>query len=241
MTRMHRLIVRLATILALTAGFIPAAGAVDPPALTSTPLGVAHPVIDGAVTAGEWPGSPQIVFNDPDVTVPAGPVVPTYVYFLNTATDLYVLVDAVGDTTEDIGGAYIGDECLLVFGVGADTFVAEVFGDGTTNPCMASGIEVEAGFGPSPNGSTPHRIYEWKVPFGSIGAGPGQAIDFVSPLQLKFTACSSLGPGSMPYDKSTGHDNVWPPGVSFLVDHTSRTGWGILRPAATILIPLALN
>jgi hypothetical protein len=231
------LIVALAMPLVLAPGFRPriaAAADRDKPVVESIALQSFPPVVDGVVDAGEWTGEPQIVFDDDTITDPAPQVVPTYVYFRNSGEDLYVLVDAVGDTTSDVGGPYVGDECLLLFGAGDRTVVAEVFGDQSTNLCdgtgaAVSGIAVTAGFGASPNGAIPHRIYEWKIPLATLGASAGQDLDFVSPLQVKFIACGSQGSGSMPYDATSRHDNVWPPGISYLFDKTDRTAWGILR------------
>jgi hypothetical protein len=191
--------------------------------LTRTP-----PVINGAVGPGEWIGPPQITFDGSTPNPQSYQyVIPTYVYFMVDGQNLYILVDAVGDTQQNNA-----DECLLVFGVGPETFTAEVFGDGTTNPCMPSGIQAAVGFGPSPNSSTPHRIYEWKIPFASIHAIPGQPIDFSSPYTAKFAPCPSSGAGSMPYDADTYRDNVWPPDLGIPADN--RNVWGILDvPLAT--------
>jgi hypothetical protein len=70
--------------------------------LTSSP-----PSIDGTVQLGEW-SNLVISFTSP--TYPDSYVLPTYVYFMNDVSNLYVLVDAVGDTTNEVS-----DECLLIF------------------------------------------------------------------------------------------------------------------------------
>ena len=208
------------------------------PTLGSTFITGNPPTIDGVVNPGEWPGSPQIVF-DQNTPNPNNYlyVMPTYVYILNDLENLYFLVDAVGDTV-----ANDNDECLLVFGVGDEIFVGEAFGDGTANPCTPDGVEVSVGFGASFNSTTPHRIYEWKIPLASINASPGQPIDFSSPRYLKFSGpvCSALGVGSMPYDADlydhdgdsntpmVNRDNIWPPDIPTYVTE-DRSDWGILQ------------
>jgi len=200
------------------------------PTLGSTFITGNPPTIDGIVSQGEWPGSPQIVF---DLNTPNPNnylyVMPTYVYILNDLNNLYFLVDAVGDTV-----ANDNDECLLAFGVGDEIFVGEVLGNGNTNSahlCFPSGTEVTPGFGTSMNSQTLHRIYEWKIPLASIHANAGQPIDFSSPRYLKFSSqldCPNIGTGSMPYDADAGRDNIWPPDISTYVTD-NRSDWGILQ------------
>lgn len=154
---------------------------------TSTP-----PVIDGRFSAGEW-SNLQIVIQGPDY--PDSYVKPTFVYFMNDNSRLYALVDAAGDTTDDSL-----DECLLVFDF--QQFIkVEIIGD---NP-QPGEFDAAAGFYASPNNSTAHKIYEFSISLSYINAIPGQSIEFSSPLSGKHP--------SMPYDSTTGHDNVWPLGL----------------------------
>jgi len=196
------------------------------------------PTIDGTISSGEWPTAPQFILNTP--TYP----IRTNVYCMNDSTDLYILVDALGDTTDDdiqtpcSSPNHVDhcDECLLVFGDAdqTSTYTAEVWGKSGIggivgqNSHFPAGAEVAIGF-------SNHRFYEWKIPLSSINAVPGQNIDFSSP-QL----CKGVGTGdpcfyhaSMPYDGSTGHDNGWPLGV----DVANRSTWTQMRLNDPLGIP----
>jgi hypothetical protein len=183
---------------------------VSGPTITSLPPGATPPTIDGTAGAGEWPyGSPQISLTD-GVTYPTY-VIPTYVYFVNDQTNLYALVDAVGDQT---AGTYV-DECLMDFGSSLQ-YTAEICSLQTTysTPVLTNGFAA-MGFGTSPNDPVnAHRIYEFRFPFADIGSGPGQSINFASPSVFFKTLCGPTVPTSMPFDGATGKDNVWPPGVN---------------------------
>jgi hypothetical protein len=188
------------------------------------------PSINGAFETGEWSG-PQIVFQTP--TYPDTYVLPTYAYFVNDLSNLYVMVDAVGDTTESVG-----DECAFVLNFDLQTrvvvFVIAQTGGGQTS---SNGISTMAGFGASPNSAESHRIYEFSIPLTLISATPGQSIDFSSPA-LGFK------PVSMPYDPATGHDNVWPFGLVYDTEGIrGEDTWGILSlssgvPVGGVLEPL---
>jgi len=126
-------------------------------------------------------------------------VKPTFVYFMNDNSRLYVLVDASGDGTND--GS---DECLLVFGFPPPNNVkVEIIGASGTR--VTVNFDAAVGFDSSPNNQTAHKIYEFSIPFSYINAQPGQPLDFSSPLSGKHL--------SMPYDATTTHDNVWPVGL----------------------------
>jgi hypothetical protein len=164
------------------------------------------PSIDGVFQKGEW-FDPQIAFTSP--TYPSSYVLPTYAYFSNDLSNLYVMVDAVGDTTQSVG-----DECAFVLNFDPVTrvivFVTAGDGSGPT------GVTATVGFGGSPNDATPHRIYEFSIPLTLIKMIPGQSVDFSSP-NVYFKP-------SMSYDPATGHDNVWP----LNLDYLSKDTWGIL-------------
>jgi hypothetical protein len=194
------------------------------PSLISHAVTGSAPTINGSVGQGEWPGAPQIIFNGAMTPTPGYTyVIPTYVYFCNDLTYIYVLVDAVGDATSD---AY--DECLLIFGNGNDYILTEGFGDGNSCP---QGVTFASGFGASPNSATNHRIYEWRVPLSEINANPGQMIDFCSPHNSKYLCLFPTGNpgGSLGYDETTGNDNIWPPGLIEVNDMTNREAWGRLQ------------
>ncbi len=153
------------------------------------------PTIDGRFTLGEW-FNLQITVQGP--TFPDSYVKPTFVYFMNDNSRLYVLVDASGDGTDDAL-----DECLLVFGFPPNNVDVEIIGSSGTR--VAVNFDAVVGFDSSPNNQTAHKIYEFSIPFSYINAQPGQSLVFSSPLSGKF--------GSMPYDAATMHDNVWPVGL----------------------------
>lgn len=163
---------------------------------TATP-----PTIDGRFTEGEW-WNLQIHMTTPSYEIEA------FVYFLNDNSNLYVLVDAVGDQTNSAM-----DECLLVFGF-QDQVKVEVIGP--SGPPSTGGFTGAIGYGGTSNSLAAHKIYEFKIPFSYIHSGPGLGIDFSSPRSGKHI--------SMPYDGDSGRDNIWPAGLQeFNIDT-----WGIL-------------
>jgi len=197
---------------------------VQKPEIFSHGISGVAPTINGIVNDGEWPDAPQLVFNQntpptADITY----VIPTYVYFCNDPNHIYVLVDVVGDTTDNVW-----DECLLIFGNGNQTYIPEGFGNGNLSSCTPQGITFATGMGASPNSETIHRIFEWKIPFVVLGATAGLQLDFCSPHYWKFQC--PVQNGSLGYDASTGYDNVWPPGLVGLFDPQDRSQWGIFQP-----------
>jgi hypothetical protein len=167
------------------------------------------PVIDGRFVAGEW-SNLQIAIQGP--SYPDSYVKPTFVYFMNDNIRLYVLVDAPGDATDG------SDECLLVFGFEQRVYVEITNALGGTQ--YHGDFDAAAGYDSSPNSATPHKIYEFSIPFSLINAQPGQPIDFGSPFIGKHP--------SMPYDSETQNDNVWPLGLNF-DNYNNVEAWGILR------------
>jgi hypothetical protein len=161
---------------------------------TATP-----PTIDGTFQLGEW-SNPQIVFEAP--TYPDSYILPTYVYFVNDGSNLYVMVDAVGDDDDDEG-----DESLMWFnydGAGLALNVVKI--EGTAGTEITTSFHAVVGFGGSPNSvSPPHKIYEFSIPFSWLNKMPGESIDFCSPMWK--------GGSSISYDGSGGRDNVWPVGI----------------------------
>jgi len=174
------------------------------------------PTIDGQFGAGEW-SNPQIVIQSPILT---------YAYFANDWENLYVMVDAMGDITDDAG-----DKCLLVFySNGTRNEVCIIGASGTTD---SDGFYAVVGFYGSPNNATNHKIYEWRFSLSMLNAEPCMAILFCSPTKEEV-----LGPISMPYDASDGRDNVWPPGLDYAVFDT----WAQLKiscpPVGGEILPL---
>jgi hypothetical protein len=190
----------LTIILALSVMFVPSAHSttIARPTITSQ-WTTQPPTIDGAITQGEW-SNLQITFDSS--TYPTSYVLPTYVYFLNDKTNLYVLVDAVGDTHDNSL-----DQCLLVFGFDPNPnnlIKIRIIGASGTH-MSAPPFEAAIGFGGSPQNSALHKIYEFSIPFTYINGQPGQPLVFSSPPWKGV---------SMPFDQDTGHDNVWPLGWS---------------------------
>jgi len=183
------------------------------------------PSIDGVFTAGEW-SNPQIFLTTPDYPIAA------YVYFLNDNSNLYVLVDAIGDMTDDAN-----DECLLVFGFKSELpyFQVLVRIEGQDGEQVSNDFEGAIGFDVSPNSPSPppHKIYEFSIPFSYINAEPGQPIDFCSPA-------IGIKGASMPYDAGSEptRDNVWP----YYLNIGNIGTWGIFnqgqpRPVGGVLTP----
>lgn len=175
------------------------------------------PTIDGKFTAGEW-SNLQIVMMEPDFPIDA------FAYFMNDDSNLYVLVDAIEDTTQDTM-----DECLLVFDF--DSLI-KISIKGTSDSPTKSSEDFDAaiGFESSPNSPNDHKIYEFSIPLSYINVDPGDSIDFCSPFWKELA--------SIPYDASrTGPpeevDNVWPPGIGYdAAFKTNKELWGILSMGA---------
>jgi hypothetical protein len=201
------------------------------PPLAAHPLATASPpTIDGQVGVGEWPYAPQIVI---DSSYPTSYVRPTYATFANDSTTLYVLVDAPGDETDDSQC----DECMMIFApkAGSPVQVSIYLVLGNPAEVKPAGVVAAIGFGPSPNSLTDHRIYEFAMPLSVLGASAGEPLDFCSPAFFK--TCGALPgiAGSMPYDGSTGNDNIWPPGPAF--DYATRETWSTFGLAQLSPVP----
>ena len=221
--------------------FVSAAMTTVPFAYSQKPVINSHwtdnpPNIDGKFLAGEW-SNIQITFSSPEY--PSDYVLPTYAYFLNDGSNLYVLVDAVGDTTDDSN-----DECLLIFDNNSDPTdgftVVRILGssDPMTWTKSSENFNAAIGYDSSPNSPDSHKIYEFAIPFTVMNTQPGQSFDFCSPFYKSAPA------GSMPFDSNTGYDNVWPQGLG-KDDSWKETadGWGIIRtgliaPVGGHLVPI---
>jgi hypothetical protein len=207
----------------------PAPTPVPGPPLTAYALSASRPTIDGQVGAAEWPYAPQIVIDN---TYPATYVRPTYATFVNDHTTLYVLVDAVGDTTADSPC----DECFLVFHNGSTQTDVDISLALSGTPVVSPvGVVAVIGFGPSPNSATDHRIYEFAIPLSVIGATPGSPLSFCSPAFNFKTGCAGGSVASMPFDGSTTHDNVWPPGTGF--SFADPRTWSAIALQENVAVP----
>ena len=172
------------------------------------------PAIDGVFSAADpW------LMNSPLALLPPDYPVKAFVYFLNDKSNLYIMVDAVGDWTDGSN-----DESLLFFNA-TQQYRFAMIGKSTlfTKPCYDSfscpAFDGAVGFGGSPNNSTEHKIYEFSIPLGNIGFVPGHyAVDISSPSWKGY---------SIVYDGDTNKDNVWPVGLNFADVNT----WGILNIA----------
>lgn len=162
------------------------------------------PKIDGVSSSGEW-------FNLVILMKPPSYPIEAYVYMMNDNNWLYVLVDAVGDTTDEAN-----DESLLMFDYdhGAPWIPVDIIGaSGTTK---SNSYRAAVGYGPSPHSSVNHKIYEFKIPLSHVNLVPGGSVDFCSPEEAKAP--------SIVYDGATGRDNIWP---YWLVLGDEGT-WGVL-------------
>lgn len=178
------------------------------PLVTCAPLPGDPPAIDGTFQGSQWPSSPQLTISSP---------IQSDIYCMNDSTNLYFLVDAVGDKT----GNDTCDECLLWFGFFPQNIRAEIWTGTSSGSDLPTGSSAAVGFDTSPNDAiNKHRIYEFKIPLSSINASAGETIDFSSPAVGK--ACFG---GSMPYDSGTGGDNVWPSNL----DTTDMNTYGQLK------------
>jgi hypothetical protein len=192
------------------------------PLLTST-LRSSPLTIDGIFTAGEWTNL-QLHLLPAD-----GYPIEVFTYFENDLSKLYVMVDAVGDTTNNQGAPEYGenDECLLVFHSDA-IYTLDIFGQG--NKLIASSFNAAIGFHDSPNSATSHKIYEWSIPLSSIHTNPGATIDFSSPKK-------PMGTASMTFDGFNANDNVYPSWLPWdpNVWRNDIPDWAILELAGHLL------
>lgn len=209
--------------------FIPSAFTQEKPLIHSI-LTNAPPNIDGVFSTGEWDNL-VILFKAPEY--PSNYVLPTYAYMLHDNAKLYVMVDAVGDVTDDAG-----DECLLIFDFNSDPtdgyIIIRIRGTSIAFTKSSNDFDASVGFGASPNSGITHKIYEFAIPLSYINTRPNQIVDFCSPHYK--TAIS------MPYDSSNGNDNIYPIGLGTGDEwQESANGWGLLflsNPVGGYLAPM---
>ncbi|WP_455367775.1 hypothetical protein [[Eubacterium] cellulosolvens] len=213
----------LTSLLALcfSSTFFPSAHAPTTRPVINSQWTSSPPSIDGVVGSGEWS---NLVISFTSSEYPDSYVLPTYVYFMNDAANLYVLVDAVGDTTNSTG-----DECLLIFDFNSDPTngyttvrIVQTGSDPITWDKSSSSFNAVIGF----SGSPLHKVYEFSIPFSFLGGSAGDSFDFCSP----YWKGGPSGGGSMPFDIYTSHDNVWPAVLGMEVGWKELIdGWGILN------------
>jgi len=149
------------------------------------------PTIDGAIAPGEWADAASV-----DLGAIPGNRLPAHLLVKNNASRLWLAYDAVGDTTSDsndsasfaldtghdgVGTNGAEDQFALlgtltahfVFQAGSWTLHDAPFD--TSLPGHA-GLLGSMGFGPSDRSATNHRIFEFQVPAGLIGADPGDTL-----------------------------------------------------------------
>lgn len=187
------------------------------------------PTIDGKFAAGEW-SNLQIVMTEPDFPIDA------FAYFMNDDFNLYVLVDAIEDTTQNPINAGSADECLLIFDFESNKII-RIRGTSEISEKSSEDFEAAIGFESSPNSPNTHVIYEFCIPFSYLNIEPGDPIDFCSPFWKN--------QASIPFDPSGGenNDNVWPPEIGMGNEwRTDRDLWGVLSsgreaPVGGIITP----
>lgn len=173
------------------------------------------PTIDGTFTPGEW-FNLQIVMTEPDFPIDA------FAYFMNDDSNLYVLVDAIEDTTENPINPGPADECLLIFDFESNKII-RIRGTSTISEKNSENFEAAIGFDSSPNSPNTHKIYEFCIPLSYLNIEPGESIDFCSPWWK--------AQASIPYDPTGGdyNDNIWPPEMGTGTEwQTERDLWGVL-------------
>jgi hypothetical protein len=176
---------------------------------------VSPPTIDGTFTPSEW-FNLQIVMTEPDFPIDA------FAYFMNDDSNLYVLVDAIEDTTENSNNPGPADECLLIFDFESNKII-RIRGTSENWEKNSENFEAAIGFDSSPNSATTHKIYEFCIPFSYLNIEPGDPIDFCSPFWKN--------QASIPYDPTGGdfNDNIWPPEIGTGTEwQEDRDLWGIL-------------
>ena len=144
----------------------------------------AAPVIDGIVSPGEWSSAV------------ATPLAHGQMRSMNDGSFLYVLLDVVDDTSDEPpahAGPSTGDSFVLAFDVDLNNAVTpnvdiiyDTCQDGQPfikatylssftftgcQPVSAASLG-QIGFGSTLNSATPHRFWEFRLPFAEIGVDP---------------------------------------------------------------------
>ncbi len=142
------------------------------------------PIIDGVVSENEWNIAPKISLTHGSM------------YIQNDAVNLYLLIDLTGDTHEDppLTTTPWGDYFHLAFDVNTDkqmiknvdilyglqrgtyNLAKQYYADPGWSGVQPPASELGAGFGPSINSATPHRIWEMAVSLPEIRAVPNSYV-----------------------------------------------------------------
>ncbi len=187
-----------------------------PESLVSSPA-TTTPVIDGALSAGEWSDASLV-----DLSSVPGNQVPGFLMVKHDDNAIYVAYDAIGDTTQDVA-----DSASIAFdtendGIGSDGREDQFVQGGTSgdqahyifrfygwsleeSPYSPSlprheGLASVSGFGSSDRSATDHRIYEFSIPLALLGAASGDTLGFIG---------GSFGPPAL-FDASAEALSIWP-------------------------------
>jgi hypothetical protein len=149
--------------------------------LTESVFPAYPPEIDGIFSEGEWNDASSIELNH------------GYLLVQNDASNLYLMVDLIGDTHEDppLTEAPWGDYFWLSFDVNIDGIItsqvdinyatypgshilgkSNYLGPNEWTTLTGTRSQLGAGFGPSINSQTSHRIWEFAISLSEIGAVP---------------------------------------------------------------------
>ena len=215
---------------------VPAQASVSQPDIFSTWTNN-PPNIDGLFSAGEW-SNPQLEILSP---------IHTFVYFVNDADNLYIMVDAAnaasGDYTDesldhvrldfdtkDRNTWNVGyDDMFILSGKGGSGTLEHYILD-TTAPSWGTTLDGgmgQVGYSASPNSATNHKMYEFKIPLSRLQSNaPDGSIGFAAP---------EYPVNSIPYDSNGGNPrwNTWPAGSVY----DNLLTWGDLFLAAPTKVP----
>jgi len=188
----------LFAIAVMVLGVISPAAAHYPDAVIYSSQAATVPTIDGSYNPvpGEWEDATLV-----DLGALNPQPMKAYGYFKHDVNFLYVLIDVIDDTTNDIE-----DESHLDFDTGHDLIASDgaddqfwIYGDGDTyhvvydssgpgyvTHCapfdtglpLHAGLAAAAGMSSSPYGAGAHRVYEYKIPLALIQVSPGSTIGF---------------------------------------------------------------
>lgn len=146
------------------------------------------PTLDGVVSQGEWPNSPQLNMTK------------TMIYFMNDQKFLYLLVDvpdSTGNVVDDPSTHKWGDGMALCVDLDRDgkkTLMVDFeyswligqrtcrswpmsnSGGGWTGGYTNTTSKIVWGFGPTPASSASHRFFEIKLNLTEIRASPGDKV-----------------------------------------------------------------
>jgi hypothetical protein len=209
---------------------------------------LSQPVIDGVFGPNEWQDATIIDIGNPDRENPLDAAM----FVKNNLTHIYICVDVAGDESADMG-----DSASIAFDTGNDntagvggedqfvvgpmpgqsvhkTYSADVsdwivdcepFDPGLPNH---GGIAASVGFGTSRDSAVNHRIYEFALPLGLIGADVGDVVGFAT------NSNSSLGI----FDATINNGSSWPYFMganASLANYGDLTiGWPPINTTATI-------